>query len=147
MPTIEEGQRAVRYNFILMAFLLLVVGWLGMVIYAVYAECDPILTKQVKKQDQLLPLLVLHVAGDIPGLPGLFMAGIFSGSLSSISSGLNSLAAIGLRDFMPESCVARLTDPQQVGIIMWLLIKFCWFGRWINSIILDRPTYQILAYF
>ena len=36
---------------------------------------------QVKKKDQILPLLVLHVAGDIPGLPGLFMAGVFSGSL------------------------------------------------------------------
>ena len=45
----------------------------------------------------MLPLHVLHVAGDIPGLPGLFMAGVFSGSLSTISSGLNSLAAISLQ--------------------------------------------------
>ena len=98
-----------------MAFLLLMVGWLGMVVYAVYVECDPITTKQVRTQDQVLPLLVLQVAGDVPGLPGLFMAGVFSGSLSTISSGLNSLAAIGLRDFMPVRVVARLSDPQQVG--------------------------------
>ena len=85
-----------------------------MVLYAVYAECDPITTKQVRTKDQVLPLLVLHVAGDIPGLPGLFMAGVFSGSLSSISSGLNSLAAIALRDFIPKKVVAKLSDPQQV---------------------------------
>ena len=32
-------------------------------------------------QDQLVPFMVLDVAGAIPGLPGLFMAGVFSGSL------------------------------------------------------------------
>ena len=78
----------------------LMVGWLGMVMYSVYADCDPITAGQVRKKDQMLPLHVLHVAGDIPGLPGLFMAGVFSGSLSTISSGLNSLAAISLQ-FLP----------------------------------------------
>jgi len=113
LPSIEIAQRAVRLNFILMTLLIMMVGWLGMVLYAVYAECDPITAKQVRTRDQVLPLLVLHVAGDIPGLPGLFMAGVFSGSLSSISSGLNSLAAIALRDFMPARTVAKLSDPTQ----------------------------------
>lgn len=37
--------------------------------------------------------------GHIPGLSGLFVAGIFSGSLSSVSSTLNSLAAVTLEDY------------------------------------------------
>ena len=90
------------------------VGWLGMVLYATYSTCDPITANQVRTRDQVLPLLVLHVAGDIPGLPGLFMAGVFSGSLSSISSGLNSLAAIALKDFVPEQRLSRLNNFQQV---------------------------------
>ena len=74
------------------------VGWLGLVLYAVYADCDPLTAKTVRKQvskrkslsmisiepflqDQLVPFMVLNVAGTIPGLPGLFMAGVFSGSL------------------------------------------------------------------
>ena len=89
-------------------------GWLGMVLYTVYAECDPITAKQVNRKDQVLPLLVLHVAGDIPGLPGLFMAGVFSGSLSSVSTGLNSLAAIALRDFVPEKKLEKLSIMKQV---------------------------------
>merc|ERR1719318_1481590 len=113
LPSIKIAQRAVRLNFILMTFLIMMVGWLGMVLYAVYAECDPITTKQVRTKDQVLPLLVLHVAGDIPGLPGLFMAGVFSGSLSSVSSGLNSLAAIALKDFISERRLNKMNKIHQ----------------------------------
>ena len=79
------------------------VGWLGLVLYAVYADCDPLTAKTVRKQvdkrkslsmitikpflqDQLVPFMVLDVAGAIPGLPGLFMAGVFSGSLRFLKS-------------------------------------------------------------
>jgi solute carrier family 5 (sodium-coupled monocarboxylate transporter), member 8/12 len=36
----------------------------------------------------------------MPGLPGLFVAGIFSGSLSTVSSAVNSLAAVSLEDYL-----------------------------------------------
>ena len=90
------------------------VGWLGMVMYKVYHDCDPITAKQVRTRDQMLPLHVLHVAGDYPGIPGLFMAGVFSGSLSSISSGLNSFAAVALRDFVSVKRLAKMSSLQQV---------------------------------
>jgi solute carrier family 5 (sodium-coupled monocarboxylate transporter), member 8/12 len=37
---------------------------------------------------------------NMPGLPGLFVAGIFSGSLSTVSSAVNSLAAVSLEDYL-----------------------------------------------
>jgi len=36
----------------------------------------------------------------MPGFPGFFVAGIFSGALSTVSGGLNSLAAVTLEDFI-----------------------------------------------
>jgi Na+/proline symporter len=36
----------------------------------------------------------------MPGLAGLFVAGIFSGSLSTVSSAVNSLAAVTLEDYI-----------------------------------------------
>ncbi len=45
-------------------------------------------------KDQIVPLFVMQVFGDIPCVPGLFIAGIFSGALSTVSSGLNALAGV-----------------------------------------------------
>ncbi len=43
--------------------------------------------------------------GHLPGVAGLFIAGIFSGSLSTVSSALNSLAAVTVQDFLVVSCI------------------------------------------
>ena len=48
----------------------------------------------------MFPLFVMQVVGDAPGVPGLFVAGVFSGALSTVSSGLNSLAAVAWTDIM-----------------------------------------------
>lgn len=53
----------------------------GLVAYAKYHDCDPIVTKQVRAPDQIYPLFVLDSLSFIPGFTGLFVAGVFSGSL------------------------------------------------------------------
>jgi len=47
-----------------------------------------------------MPLYVLDTMGSIPGLTGLFVAGIFSAALSSVSPVLNSLAAVTMEDYV-----------------------------------------------
>ncbi|KAK7113937.1 hypothetical protein V1264_000086 [Littorina saxatilis] len=42
--------------------------------------------------------MVMDVLGEYPGLPGLFVACIFSASLSTVSSGVNALALVYLED-------------------------------------------------
>jgi solute carrier family 5 (sodium-coupled monocarboxylate transporter), member 8/12 len=44
-------------------------------------------------------VFVFSAFKNLPGLSGLFVAGIFSGGLSSVSSTLNSLAAVTLEDY------------------------------------------------
>lgn len=53
--------------------------------------------------DQLMPLYVLDTMGNVPGLTGLFVAGIFSSALSSVSPILNSLAAVTIEDYVKVS--------------------------------------------
>lgn len=72
----------------------------GIVMYAYFQGCDPIQEGKVQTADQLLPYFMMRVMGSYPGLPGLFVAGIFSGALSSVSSFVNSLAAVTLEDFV-----------------------------------------------
>ncbi|KAJ9598086.1 hypothetical protein L9F63_026809, partial [Diploptera punctata] len=76
-----------------------VCGYCGLLIFATYYDCDPLTTKLASAKDQLLPLLVMDTLKGLPGLPGLFVAGVFSAALSSLSTGLNSMAAVLLEDF------------------------------------------------
>lgn len=48
--------------------------------------------------------------GSMPGLPGIFVSGIFSASLSSISAALNSLAAVTLEDYLKVIAARPLTN-------------------------------------
>ncbi|XP_049797295.1 sodium-coupled monocarboxylate transporter 1-like [Schistocerca nitens] len=60
---------------------------------------------------RLMPLYVVDTMSGMPGLPGLFVAGIFSGSLSTVSSAVNSLAAVTLEDYFKPLCVRYQGHP------------------------------------
>lgn len=62
------------------------------------------MSKHITSKDQLVPYFVIKSLSQYPGLPGLIVAGIFSGSLSSVSSFVNSLAAVTLEDFVKPYC-------------------------------------------
>lgn len=53
----------------------------GLLMYAKYVNCDPFTSGQVSKSDQLLPYYVMDVAIKVPGLSGLFIAGVVSAAL------------------------------------------------------------------
>lgn len=90
----------------------------GIVMYAYFQDCDPMLAGHVKTPDQLLPYFMMQVMGSIPGLPGLFIAGVFSGALSSVSSFVNSLAAVTLEDFVRPFCLAgRNVSPEREALL------------------------------
>ena len=69
----------------------------------------------VSTKDQLFPLFVMQVMGDISCVPGLFVAGVFSGALSTVSSGLNSLAAVTLQDLMNAGCKVSFSEKVRDG--------------------------------
>lgn len=71
----------------------------GLLLYATYHDCDPLTTKLAKAKDQIMPLYVMEILKKLPGLSGLFIAGVFSAALSSLSTALNSFAAVVLEDF------------------------------------------------
>jgi SSS family transporter len=95
-------------------FVIIVLSCLvGIVIYAYYVDCDPYTAKYISQQDQLFPYFVMEVLSERPGLPGVFLACIFSGSLSTISSGLNSLAAVVIEDFYKGLMNRQISDERQ----------------------------------
>ncbi|XP_076127922.1 solute carrier family 5 member 6a [Alosa pseudoharengus] len=73
---------------------------MGLVMYARYGEDSPLDKGYVQTNDQMVLYFVMDVLRDLPGLPGLFVACLFSGALSTISSAFNSLATVTMEDLI-----------------------------------------------
>ncbi|XP_038676908.1 sodium-coupled monocarboxylate transporter 1 [Scyliorhinus canicula] len=72
----------------------------GLTLYSIYHQCDPLTEGEVRAPDQLLPYLVMDILKDYPGVPGIFVAAAYSGTLSTVSSSINALAAVTVEDFI-----------------------------------------------
>ena len=60
-----------------------------------------------------MPYYVMDTMGHIPGLPGLFVVCVFSGALSTLSSGYNALATVTWDDFFKVSALT-VTHEQSI---------------------------------
>ncbi|XP_076278048.1 sodium-coupled monocarboxylate transporter 1 [Lasioglossum baleicum] len=121
LPTLKSARRALWIFIVGVVIIMGTCGYAGMLIYAWYHECDPLTTKLASAKDQLLPLLVMNVLKEMPGLPGLFVAGVFSAALSSLSTGLNSMSAVVLEDFIKPFRKTPFT-PKAADILMKLTV-------------------------
>ncbi|XP_065842118.1 sodium-coupled monocarboxylate transporter 1-like isoform X2 [Oscarella lobularis] len=74
----------------------------GLVIFAHYrqTECDPVTSGKINKDDEIMPLFIMDMLNRAHGIPGLFLSCVAAGTLSTISSNLNSMAAVTLEDFI-----------------------------------------------
>ncbi|CAG5135265.1 unnamed protein product [Candidula unifasciata] len=74
----------------------------GVVMFAYFSfyQCDPIKAGILTDGNQILPFYVVHALHDLPGMSGFYMGTLFSGGLSTISSGMNALAANTVEDIL-----------------------------------------------
>ncbi|CAF0921410.1 unnamed protein product [Brachionus calyciflorus] len=100
LPTIRDAQIAMLVNLLGTFAILVLCCFCGFVAYAYYFTCDPLKIGLITKYDQILPFFVVDLFENFYGLPGIFIACIYSAALSTVSSGLNSLSAVFLHDFI-----------------------------------------------
>ena len=112
LKDVKSARRALLMYTIALASMFALCFYNGLLIFATYYDCDPLTTKLAKAKDQLLPLLVMDILKDLPGLPGIFIAGVFSAALSSLSTAMNSMAAVVLEDFYKPYTKKPLTERQ-----------------------------------
>ncbi|XP_057346105.1 sodium/iodide cotransporter isoform X4 [Manis pentadactyla] len=87
----------------------------GIIMFTFYIDCDPLLTGRISAPDQYMPLLVLDIFEDLPGVPGLFLACAYSGTLSTASTSINAMAAVTVEDLIKPR-LPRLA-PQRLVVI------------------------------
>lgn len=118
LPTQKASKKALLINIVGLTVLVSFCCYNGLLIYANFYNCDPLTTGLAKAKDQVSPLYTMELLKNIPGMSGLFIAGIFSASLSSLSTALNSIAAVILEDFFkPKSGEPPLSE-RKTGFVM-----------------------------
>ncbi|KAL6257274.1 hypothetical protein P5V15_012201 [Pogonomyrmex californicus] len=100
ISNLAAAQRALWWSWPMSSIMSLTLCFSGLAIYSKYYKCDPLNEGRISSNDQLMPLYVMDTLSNYPGVPGLFIAGIFSAGLSTISATINSLAAVILQDYI-----------------------------------------------
>ncbi|XP_048462848.1 sodium-coupled monocarboxylate transporter 2 [Rhincodon typus] len=95
----------------------------GLVMYSYYVNCDPWTAGFISASDQLMPYFVMEILGHLPGLPGLFVACAFSGTLSTVAASINALATVTYEDFVKQ-CFPNVSEKTSTWISKGLCIVF-----------------------
>ncbi|CAG2100033.1 unnamed protein product [Medioppia subpectinata] len=100
MPSLSAAKKALYFAIPGFMTMISLSAVMGVLMYAHYYDCDPMLTERVTRPDQLVPYFVLDIFSDsYPGMTGVFVACIFGSSLSTLSSGLNAMSSIIYDDY------------------------------------------------
>ncbi|XP_037712398.1 sodium-coupled monocarboxylate transporter 2 isoform X2 [Drosophila subpulchrella] len=100
LPSLKKARASMAIFTIGVAAFVSVCCYVGLLIFEMYKDCDPLSAGLITHDDQLLPLFVVQSVGHIYGMSGLFIAGIFGAALSSLSVVLNSTSLVILEDIV-----------------------------------------------
>ncbi|XP_078329162.1 sodium-coupled monocarboxylate transporter 1-like [Crassostrea virginica] len=124
LGSLTKAKTAVMLNILGVILLMSVTCVAGIVVFAYYVEqgCDPYTNDDVSNSNQIIPYFVMETLG-YPGIPGLFVACLFSGALSTMSSCLNALSAVTWKDIL-EPFLGKKTETQKTWITRILVALY-----------------------
>ncbi|XP_071451825.1 sodium-coupled monocarboxylate transporter 1-like [Hetaerina americana] len=120
MQTLKESRILVTISLGGIVIINTICVYIGMQIFAAHYDCDWMSAKVVREAEQLFPNYVMEMAGSVPGLPGFFMAGVFSAALSSMSTALNSMSGVVYEDFISPFLNSN-TSEERASFIMKII--------------------------
>ncbi|KAA3680305.1 solute carrier family 5 (sodium-coupled monocarboxylate transporter), member 8/12 [Paragonimus westermani] len=120
---LRTARLSILLNIPLNALFLIVQLLSGLVSYVYFVGCDPISSGSVSKSDQILPYIVMVLFEGIPVIRGLFLSVIFAAAISTVSSGVNSLATVLLEDIVgPFLLLVRKREICGRARIIWTVL-------------------------
>ncbi|XP_058797234.1 sodium-coupled monocarboxylate transporter 2-like isoform X2 [Phymastichus coffea] len=118
IPSLKDAKKAIFLLAVGMIIMKVVCGFTGLAMYAHYKDCDPIRAKIVKRSDQIVPYYVMDIAGHLSGLTGVYLAGLASCALSTMSASLNTLAGTIYDDFIDNRLPSNTNKEARATTIM-----------------------------
>ncbi|XP_014284646.1 sodium-coupled monocarboxylate transporter 2 [Halyomorpha halys] len=124
VSSVKEARKMLWLNTIGWTLVVFMCVYAGLLIFASYCYCDPLLTNRISTPDQLFPLYVMETLKIYPGFPGLFLCGIFSAGLSTVSTGVNSLAAIWFAELDGTEFKKNLSESSSGLVVKIMALGF-----------------------
>ncbi|KAF7245632.1 Sodium-coupled monocarboxylate transporter 2 [Varanus komodoensis] len=121
--TEKHAKLALYLNLVGLWIILICAVLCGLVMYSHFRSCDPWTAGFISAPDQLMPYFVMILFSSVPGLPGLFVACAFSGTLSTVAASINALATVTFEDFV-KSCFPKLSERMNTWVSKGLCIVF-----------------------
>ncbi|KAL7643192.1 UNVERIFIED_CONTAM: hypothetical protein RMT77_006482 [Armadillidium vulgare] len=117
VKSIEDGRKILWINAIGMLVMFVFIFGEGVVAYAAYHGCDPFVKGLITKKEEIIPYFVVDRLNFLIGLPGIFVATIIGGALSSLSSVISATVALIWKDFCCQFKVFSEMKPQTAGLL------------------------------
>ncbi|KAH6937797.1 hypothetical protein HPB50_004068 [Hyalomma asiaticum] len=105
--SLREAQRTAFLGSALLVISTTLLASVAMALVYWYRDCDPLLSGAIKNIEQLIPFYINQRLSAFPGMTGLFLAGVVSATLSTVSSAINSLAASAFLDILSPFIVVN----------------------------------------
>lgn len=105
--TLREAKRTIFTGSILLVFMYAVTCGMGLALIIWFRGCDPVLLGSVSSIDQIVPYYIKKHLVEVPGFSGLFLAGVVCAAISTVSSTINSQAAIVYVDIIARHFKTR----------------------------------------
>uniref|UniRef100_A0A3P8WMY9 Solute carrier family 5 member 5 n=1 Tax=Cynoglossus semilaevis TaxID=244447 RepID=A0A3P8WMY9_CYNSE len=98
--TERQAQLAVLVNQVGLCTIVGSAAICGIVMFTYYGHCDPLKSGKIASPDLYMPYFVLDIFRNHPGFPGLFLSCAYSGTLSTVSTSINAMAAVTMEDLL-----------------------------------------------
>jgi hypothetical protein len=99
MRSLAHARRALAIHAVVIILACLLFFVVGATVFAYYQQSGDMPNLPKDKQDQILPLFVTTVLRQA-GIIGVLVAGLFAAAMSTIDSGINSLTAVVVYDWL-----------------------------------------------
>lgn len=142
--TLKSAQRTLIFGSFMLAAVYFVSVGMSVALVIWFRGCDPELSGAIRRHDQILPFYVKNNLVEFSGFTGLFLAAVVSASTSTISSLINSQAAVLYVDVLSQ--YSKIDDSRiswitrglafGTGIIMTMYSCVCFYMGSIIRVIL-----------
>ncbi|KAM7304201.1 sodium-coupled monocarboxylate transporter 1 [Ixodes scapularis] len=111
---LKDAQRTAKVGTLLLFCYYATAACLGLVMVYWFRDCDPLLSGAITSYDQIVPYYVRKYLDEFPCFTGLFLAGVVSAATSTISSLINSQAAVLYVDILSKCFHLKSNEASKV---------------------------------